>query len=68
MMTLILDYAVVSPVIVEQYVLSSPLNVWVRGWKPIDEDSFEITLDIIFDFFEDDLVLMASEIMERWGC
>ena len=67
MITLILDYAVVSPVVVEQYVLLSLLNVWVRNWKAIDEDFFEITLESMDDN-DDDLIIMASEIMERWGC
>lgn len=68
MMTLILDYAVVSPIVVEQYVLLSSLNVWVSDWKAIDEDFFEITLDSIWDDDGEGVVLMASEIMEIWGC
>lgn len=68
MMTLILDYAVVSPIVVEQYVLLSSLNAWVSDWKDIDEDFFEITLDSIWDDDGEGVVLMASEIMEKWGC
>lgn len=68
MMTLILDYTVVSPAVVVQYVLLSSLNAWVSDWKDIDEDFFEVTLDSIYDDDGEGVVLMASEIMEIWRC
>lgn len=68
MITIILYYAVVSPVIVEQYVLNSTYMVNCHC-RDIDEDYFEVTL-FPWDDDEDseiDMAVMAQKIIEIWG-
>ena len=68
MITIILDYAVVSPITVEQYVLNSTYMVNCRCYD-IDEDYFEVVL-FPWDNDEDseiDIAVMAEKIIEIWG-